>query len=167
MFVVQGSTSVPAEAVSLSDLHLREVSDLEEWVIAHPEILGPDVKIVTVEFNLWESEGGKTARERLDVLGLESSGRLVVAELKRESDSGIHVQAITYAALVAGFTEETLADAHAAFLTKRGNTTTPDEALERLKEDLEADFDSDVLSDPRIVLIAREFLHKSSQQRSG
>lgn len=157
MFVVQGSTSVPAEAVSLSDLHLREVSDLEEWVIAHPEILGPDVKIVTVEFNLWESEGGKTARERLDVLGLESSGRLVVAELKRESDSGIHVQAITYAALVAGFTEETLADAHAAFLTKRGNTTTPDEALERLKEDLEADFDSDVLSDPRIVLIAREF----------
>lgn len=30
MFVVQGSASVPAEAVSLSDLHLREVSEIEE-----------------------------------------------------------------------------------------------------------------------------------------
>lgn len=157
MFVVKGSTSTPAEALSLSDLHLREVSDLQEWVIAHPEILGPDVKIVTVEFNLWESEGGNIAHQRLDVLGLDNSGRLVVAELKRESDVGIHVQAITYAALVSGFTEETLADAHAGFLTKRGEMTTPDEALERLSEDLEAGFDPDVLSNPRIVLIAREF----------
>ena len=41
MFVVKGSASTPAEAPSLSDLHLREVSDLQEWVIARPEILGP------------------------------------------------------------------------------------------------------------------------------
>ena len=76
---------------------------------------------MTVGSNLWESEGGNIAHQRLDVLGLDNSGRLVVAELKQESDVGIHVQAITYAALVSGFTEETLADAHAGFLTKRGD----------------------------------------------
>ncbi len=32
---------------------LRERADLQEWVIAHPEILDPDVLIVTFEFDRW------------------------------------------------------------------------------------------------------------------
>lgn len=157
MYVVSAQGSVAAEPVSLSDLHLTEVRDLEEWVIAHPEVLGPDVKVVATQFDRWQTEGGSRARERLDVLGLENSGRLVVAELKRDADASVHVQAITYAALVSGFTEETLAHAHSDFRTGRGMPTTPEEALELLREDLEADFDPDVLSNPRIVLVARAF----------
>ena len=157
MFVVSDDGTVPAEAVSLSDLHLTEVRDLEEWVIEHPEVLGPDVKVVATQFDRWQTEGGSRARERLDVLGLENTGRLVVAGLKRDTDAGIHVQAITYAALVSGFTEETLAHAHADFLTRRGAPTTAEEALDMLREDLEADFDPDILSNPRIVLMARAF----------
>lgn len=157
MYVVTDEGTVPAKAVSLAELQLREVQDLEEWIVTHPEVLGPDVKIVATEFDRWQTEGGNQARERLDVLALESSGRLIVAELKRESDANIHVQAITYAALVSGFTEETLAHAHADHLTRRGDPVTPDQALARLREELEADFDQDVLSNPRIVLIARTF----------
>ncbi|MBB3040118.1 hypothetical protein FHU29_004613 [Hoyosella altamirensis] len=39
---------------------------------------------------------GDLAKERLDVFGLDSSGKTVVVELKRESDPRIHLQAITY-----------------------------------------------------------------------
>lgn len=157
MYVVTDDGTVPAQAVSLADLQLREVQDLEEWVVTHPEVLGSDVTIVATEFDRWQTQGGNRARERLDVLALESSGRLVVAELKRESDPNIHVQSITYAALVSGFTEETLAQAHADYLTGRGQPTTHDESLARLRDELEADFDPDVLSNPRIVLVARMF----------
>lgn len=157
MYVVTDEGTVPAKAVSLAHLQFREVQDLEEWIVTHPEVLGPDVKIVATEFDRWQTEGGNRARERLDVLALESSGRLIVAELKRESDANIHVQAITYAALVSGFTEETLAHAHADYLTRRGNPVNHDQALARLREELEVDFDPDVLSNPRIVLIARDF----------
>lgn len=157
MFVVSDEGTIPGEAVSMSDLHLTEVRDLEEWVIDHPEVLGPDVRVVATQFDRWQTEGGSRARERLDVLGLENSGRLVVAELKRDTDAAIHVQAITYAALVSGFDRRDSRHAHANFLTRRGAPTTAEDALDMLRQGLEADFDQDVLSNPRIVLVARAF----------
>jgi len=46
-------------------------------------VLGDDVMIVTAEYDRWSSTQGVRARDRLDVLGLEASGRLVVVEIKR------------------------------------------------------------------------------------
>lgn len=154
VFVVNGSDASVASPVSLAEAGFRERQDLQEWVIAHPEVLGSDVLIVTSEFDRWESDGGGVAKERLDVLGLDVSGRLVVAELKRDSDTKIHIQAITYAALVAGFTEESLADVHADFLSRRGQPTTPAEALVLLRDHVEGEIQADVLAIPRIVLLA-------------
>lgn len=57
--------------------------------------------VVTTQFSTWASETD-TARERPDVLALSTSGELVVIELKRGSDRNVHLQAITYGALVAG-----------------------------------------------------------------
>ncbi|WP_328949275.1 hypothetical protein OG778_14505 [Streptomyces sp. NBC_00184] len=54
--------------------------------------------------------GRGAARDRLDVLGLDATGRLVVVELKRgTADRDVHLQAITYAALVSRFDLGTLA----------------------------------------------------------
>ena len=39
----------------------------------------------------------------------------LTVELKRGIDQNVHMQAITYAALVAGFSKATLADAHADY----------------------------------------------------
>ena len=68
---------------------MQERAHLQEWVIAHPEILGDDLLVVTAEYDRWEGAGGALARDRLDVLALAPTGRLVVAELKREEDRRI------------------------------------------------------------------------------
>ena len=154
VFVVRGKSASAATPVALSEAGIRERQDLQEWVISHPEVLGSDVLVVTAEFDRWESDSGGSAKERLDVLGLDASGRLVVVELKRDSDPRIHLQAITYAALVSGFTEETLAAVHAEFLSRRGSQTSQSDALMRLRDHVEGDIDADVLAVPRIVLLA-------------
>src|SRR4051794_26022131 len=83
LFEVDGSSVRPASTHSLSELGLLERSHLQEWVLAQPQVLGDDVLIVTSEFDRWAGQDGTRTRDRLDVLGLDSSGRLVVAELKR------------------------------------------------------------------------------------
>ena len=49
------------------------VLHLQERVLAHPEILGPDIRVVTFEFDRWWAVGGDPL-DRLDVLGLDRSG---------------------------------------------------------------------------------------------
>lgn len=48
-----------------------------------PDRIGVEKRIVATQFNKWPSDSGDSAGERLDVLGLVSSGQTVVIELKR------------------------------------------------------------------------------------
>lgn len=122
VFAVAGPVAHAVERVSLAKVGLWERRDLQEWIIEHPEVLGdgPEVLIVAVEFDRWSTDAGVTAHQRLDLLGIDTGGRLVVVELKRASEKTIHLQAITYAALVSRFDEDTLASVFAEHLTKRG-----------------------------------------------
>jgi hypothetical protein len=79
VFAVAGSTANPAERITLSAAGLQEREHLQEWVITHPEIIGPRVMIVTFEFDHWISASG-AQKDRLDILGLGDDGRIVVAE---------------------------------------------------------------------------------------
>jgi len=154
LFTVDGANAVPARRVSLADAGLLERQHLQQWVIDHPELIGTGVKVVTFEFGKWISPGGVTAADRLDVLGLDRTGRLVVVELKRDrAPDPITMQAINYAAMVSRFSLDILADVHAAHL---GGTTTTEEALAQLTEWAEGASD-DTLSPPRIVLMAADF----------
>lgn len=109
LFTVDGSVATPATPISLAEAGLRERSDLQEWVLAHPHILGPDVKIISFEFDRWRSSSGAPQLDRLDVLGLDTEGRLVVAELKRDrAPDTVEMQAIKYAAMASRFTEDVL-----------------------------------------------------------
>lgn len=157
LYWIAGKEAVPAERVGLAEVGLREVADLQEWVIQHPEVLGLDVLIVTSEYNSWASAQGLTAKERLDVLGLDPSGQLVVAELKRESDPTVHIQAITYAALVSGFDAELLVEVFAEFRRKRGHDLTLEQARAELHSHVGGDLDGEILSNPRLVLVAHAF----------
>src|SRR5262249_16527161 len=97
VFTFHGSAAEPAAPISLPDAGLRERRDLQEWVISHPEILGPEVLIVAFEFDRWMASSGGRERDRLDVLGLGRDGRLVVAELKRDrAPDTSEMQAIKY-----------------------------------------------------------------------
>jgi RecB family endonuclease NucS len=84
VFTVTGSAATAAQPITLAEAGLRERSDLQEWVLSHPEIIGDDVLVVTFEFDRWQVSGGARERDRLDVLGIGADGRLVVAELKRD-----------------------------------------------------------------------------------
>ncbi|MEU5565489.1 endonuclease NucS domain-containing protein [Micromonospora musae] len=154
LFTVDGATAVPAGRISLAEAGLLERQHLQQWVIDHPELIGAGVKVVTFEYGKWVSAGGTATADRLDVLGLDRTGRLVVVELKRDrAPDTVTMQAINYAAMVRRFSLDILADAHAAHL---GGSTTAEEALVQLMEWAEGVSD-ETLSPPRIVLMAADF----------
>lgn len=154
LFTVDGTSATPARRISLAEANLLERKHLQQWVIDHPQLLGAGIKVVTFEFGRWLAAGGSAPADRLDVLGLDRTGRLVVAELKRDrAPDTVTMQAINYAAMVSRFSLDTLADVHAAHL---GGNATPDEALGQLREWAEGISD-ETLGPPQIVLMASDF----------
>lgn len=157
VFEVVGASATPATPVTLVEAGLRERRDLQEWVLAHPVILGPDVMIIAFEFDRWSSASGDRERDRLDVLGLGSDGRLVVAELKRDrAPETVNMQALKYAAMASRFTDETLVQHYLGFRTRAGQHISEEEAREELLAHA-GDLDPEQLRKPRIVLVAGAF----------
>ena len=158
VFAVDGPRAEAAQPVTLAEAGLKERADLQEWVLAHPEILGPDVMIVAFEFDRWRAAAsGERERDRLDVLGLDADGRLVVAELKRDrAPEAVNMQAIKYAAMSSRFTDETLVEHYVAFRSRAGEPVTEEQAREHLIAHA-GELDIEVLRTPRIVLVAGSF----------
>ncbi|MEU4558896.1 hypothetical protein AB0F72_10925 [Actinoplanes sp. NPDC023936] len=158
VFRIDGSTATPFKRASMVEHKLLETNHLEEWVVANPQILGGNILVVAQQYAGWQTTGGDTGSERLDILGLDSTGQLVVVELKRQSDKRVHLQALTYGALVAGFTKEILASAHANYASSRlGESLSLEEALLRLRDHVEGEWGDELLTRPRIVLVAEHF----------
>ncbi len=135
LLVVDGTSAKSATETSLHEHKLLERRHLQEWVIDNPQVLGGDVLIITTEFGSWADADGTPAHDRLDVLAIDGTGRLVVVELKRGmATRDVHLQAITYAALVSRFTLDTLAGAHREFLRRRGSKVDLDEARACLRD---------------------------------
>lgn len=153
-----------AATVGLADFSLTERGHFQEWVLAHPEIIGEDILIVASEFDRWEDASGEPVADRLDVLGLDASGRPVVVELKRGRAQRLtELQAVGYAAMVSRLGVSDLVLAHRAFLDRR----TSAEPAERDSDELiEQQFAEHVGQDdvsaiefgqPRIVILAEDF----------
>jgi hypothetical protein len=158
VFTVAGASAAPAAEISLAEAGLTERQHLQEWVLAHPQILGSRVMVVTFEFDRWRSSSGAWERDRLDVLGLDRSGRPVVAELKRDAaPDPVAMQAIKYAAMVSRFTPEILAAEHVRFLKSRGETIDEEEAMDRLSSHADFGLSPENLLRPRIVLVASSY----------
>lgn len=156
VFTVSGATAVAATPISLPEAGLRERQHLQEWVIAHPQILGDDVMIVAVEYDGWVVGAG-AQRDRLDVLGLDADGRLVVAELKRgPAPDTVDMQAIKYAAMASQFNVKTLAGAYASYRTRRGTAMSAEAAAEELSTHAPGMTDES-LANPRVAVIAQSF----------
>ncbi|WP_411574237.1 DNA-binding protein [Streptomyces fradiae] len=158
LFTVDGNSATPVAPTTLATEELLERQHLQEWVIAHPQVLGESVLVITSEFDRWADTDGVPARDRLDVLGLDATGRLVVVELKRgTADRDVHLQAITYAALVSRFDLDTLAQAHRDFRKKRGESLELNTCRQRLLDHVDGDWSPELLQRPRQVIIAGDF----------
>ncbi len=143
----------PVEKKSFSDLRLREREHLQEWIAHAPEALGEDLLIIQKEFS-----GFDGTQERLDLLALDMSGRLVIIENKLD-DTGRDViwQALKYAAYCSTLTTSQILD---IFHRHLGSGTRED-AAERLQEFLsDSDGEDPVLNlagSQRIILVAANF----------
>ena len=135
--------------VDFSTLGLRERRDIQEWVVAaNPGILGDDLLIVGKEFS-----GFDRTNERLDLLAVDSSGRLVIVELKRD-DTGAdaHWQAIKYASYLHNAKSEVIVRMVAEYWNE-----SESDAATRLLRHLNADDFNDLNRDQRIILASHRF----------
>ena len=152
---------VEIESTSLGQEGVLERTDLQRLLRDKPDVLEKRLLIIAEEFGNWED-----SNRRIDLLGLDSDGRLVVIELKR-GDTGEHMdlQAIRYAAMVANMTFVQAVDTFQSYLEGRavaggGDDVAPDEAESQLREHLGSAEDGSqaIRSDiPRIILVSEGF----------
>lgn len=149
----------------LSKLGVLERQDLQEWTIEQPRILGEEMLIITSEYANFQD-----TRDRLDILALDPTGKLVVVELKRDrADRTTDLQAIKYASYCATLTTEDIQKDYRDFWNERTDEEqTPEDVGQTFADFLEgldgeipltdegwAEFDLD--QQPRIMLVAGSF----------
>ena len=153
---VDSSHAEVINPVSLPELSLTERQHLQEWVLKHPDLLGTGVAVVTSEYDKWQTASGELVQDRLDVLGLDRDGRLVVAELKRDlAPHTVHMQAINYAAMVSRLKPRDVAELWAHTHRTADGPLDVDSVL----ADLESNWllTAESIKSPRIVLMAANY----------
>ncbi|MFO0859088.1 MAG: DUF4268 domain-containing protein [Phycisphaerales bacterium] len=138
---------------------VKERSDLQRLLRANIGVVAADVLIIAEEFSEWDN-----SKRRIDLLGVDRAGNLVVIELKRDDDGGhMELQAVRYAAMVSTMTFARAVEVFSAFLLKTGGNGTVDvgypRARDRLLEFLGWDEprEDEFARDVRIVLVAADF----------
>lgn len=140
---------------SFISLNIWERKHIQEWIRKEPRILGEELLVLTIEFDKF-----KESADRLDVLGLDKKGNLVIIELKRDEFAGYaDLQALRYAAMVSSMTLENLlphmVDYKRKYYPEQDYST--DHALEELKEFVEKDEFTELPNRPRIILCSENF----------
>ncbi len=140
-------------ATSFANENIMERGDLQRLLRDQPDVLEDDLFILSEEFSRWQDSG-----RSIDLLGLDSTGRLTVIELKRtRTGDYAELQAIRYAAMVANLTFEQIVESHRDYLHKRSITQ---DAQDRICEHLgiEKPDDAEIYTErPRIVLVSEGF----------
>lgn len=139
-------------ATTYASLGLREREDVQRVLREHIEVISPDTLILAEEFGHWED-----SRRRIDLLGLDRDGCLVVIELKRTEDGGhMELQALRYAAMVSTLKFEQAVETHQKYRDSRG--LSPDSAESSIREFLDAEDGPIAFSNQvRIVLASADF----------
>jgi hypothetical protein len=122
-------------------------------VVTNPDAPAqPDLLVIAEEFGEWDD-----SKRRIDLLGVDRAGNLVVIELKRDDDgSHMDLQAIRYAAMVSRMTFVKAVEVFQRHLDKHdAGRDARSTLLEHMKwsEPREDEFASDV----RIILVSAEF----------
>ena len=147
-FDASNRQSAKIAEVDFATLGLREREHIQEWVATNPSVLGEGLLIVGKEFS-----GFDRTNERVDLIAVDATGRLVVIELKRD-DTGAdaHWQAIKYAGYLHRATSDSIVRMTAAYWNE-----TEEAAGLRLLEHLGADDLSGLNHDQCIILVSHRF----------
>jgi hypothetical protein len=153
LFELTEDALVAVSPTTFAAERVLERDDLQRLLRARPDVIVDDVLIVSEEFGAFAD-----ASRRIDLLGLDRSGHLVVVELKRTTDGGhLELQALRYAAMVSAMTFEDLVDHYARYLA-RVEPDAVDDARARLADHLDDAGGEVVLKrEVRLVLVAAGF----------
>lgn len=133
----------------MAQLGIRERDDLQRVLRENIDAVSPDTLIISEEFSNWQD-----SNRRIDLLGIDPDGTLVVIELKRTEDGGhMDLQAIRYAAMVSTLTFDQVLEAFTKFVKKGGKEVDADELL-RSHLDCEPE---EIGEQTRIVLVSADF----------
>jgi hypothetical protein len=145
---------VPVPSTTFAVEQILERADLQRLLRSRIDMIVDDVLVVSEEFSAFAD-----ARRRVDLLGVDHEGRLVVFELKRTTDGGhLELQALRYAATVSMMTFDDLVEHYVRYLSQV-DPAAVEHARSRLAEWLDdAGGEEAVLSrEVRIVLVSGGF----------
>ena len=110
---------------TFTQLGFREREHLQEWLANNPDALGEDILILQKEFN-----GFNDTNERLDFLGVDKQGNLVVIENKLD-DTGKDVtwQVLKYASYCSTLKKEDIRKIYQDYLDKQGKRENAEDNL--------------------------------------
>jgi hypothetical protein len=131
---------------------ILERISIQKVLRSNIDVVAPAVFIIAEEFGSWEE-----SRRRIDLLGLDKEGNLVVIEIKR-TDTGGHMdlQALRYAAMVSTMTFEQAVNTYEQYLENLGEDNDAQAALLEFlgwEEPMPELFAADV----KIVLVSADF----------
>ncbi|MBQ7247824.1 MAG: DUF91 domain-containing protein [Lachnospiraceae bacterium] len=88
--------------VKFDEVGIKERSDIQEWIVSKPDILGEELLIIQKEYDDFDA-----TKDRLDLLAIDKKGNLVVVENKRdEAGKDVIGQVIRYASYFATATKD-------------------------------------------------------------
>lgn len=153
VFTIDGIEARVSSPVSLSEAGHAGPGSYTEWIVQHPQLLGARVRVVASDVR-WDTPTGAA---RIDVLGLDADGRLVVGVVLVEDDPGqVLLRAMTQAAYASRLETQALADMHARHLRRMGQHISEDVAAHRLVVHTGHALDPVKLAQTRMVLFTEQ-----------
>lgn len=147
MSVNQNIWSIDSGFAPLNESRLNSEGELEDLIEARPEILSPDLLIIGRQV-LTQNSG------KVDLLGIDAEGSLVLIELKRDrTPRDVVAQTLDYASWVVTLGADDVASIYKNYHKSDPQASLKREFKEYFKRDLE---DENVNSSHKMIIVASE-----------
>lgn len=152
LFELSDSSITTLERVDFATLGILERGDLQRLLRDHIHVISPDTLVISEEFSSWDRSD-----RRIDLLGVDRQGRIIVIELKRTTDDSLaDLQAVRYAAMVSQMTFDEAVETYRRYIAQRQRDEDPRAVLLEFLGWTDAS-DGRFGEDVRIVLAAADF----------